>query len=174
MYQKGTYIVYGMNGPCLVEDITKLSLPGCDKRRKYYVLRPVNTNKSTIYSPVDNEKITIRDVVDEDEAKEILEEIPGIPEIVVESEKLREEQYKEIIKSSDMRSCIALLKTLIYKKQERQEEGRKFTTVDERYMKETEAIVSSEIALALGEERSETDRLIREKIGSFKKQPQEA
>ncbi|MCF0145796.1 MAG: CarD family transcriptional regulator [Eubacterium sp.] len=164
MYKKGTYIVYGMSGPCLVEDITRLSIPGCDRKRKYYVLRPVITDKSTIYSPVDNEKVVIRDLMCRDEAEELIMQISDIPEIIVENEKVREEQYKEIIKQINLRQCIALLKTLLHKKKERQEEGRKFTTVDERYLKETEIIVSSELALALGEERSVTDRKIRELI----------
>ena len=164
MYQKGDYIVYGMNGPCLVEDITRLSIPGSDSRRKYYVLRPVNSGKSTIYSPVDNEKVMIRDIVSKQEAQKLLSEIPGIPEVSVENEKLREEQYKEIIKQSNPRQCIGLLKTLCHKRQTRLDEGRKFTTVDERYLRETEMILSSELAIALEEEKEAAAKTLRKKI----------
>ena len=164
MYQKGDYIVYGMNGPCLVEDITRLSIPGSDSRRKYYVLRPVNSGKSTIYSPVDNDKVTIRDIVSKKEAQSLLYDIPDIPEVPVENEKLREEQYKEIIKQSDPRLCVGLLKTLCHKRQSRIREGRKFTTVDERYLREIAAILSSELAIALEEEKESAAKQIWNKI----------
>ena len=167
MYQKGDYVVYGMSGPCLVEDITRLSLPGSDGRRKYYVLRPVNSGKSTIYSPVDNDKVMIRDIVSRNEAELLLQEIPGIPEVSVENEKLREEQYKEILKQSDPRQCIGLLKTLYHKRWIRQQEGRKFTTVDERYLREIEAILSSELAIALEEDRKDAEKILWKEIDVY-------
>ena len=89
MYQKGEYVVYGTNGPCMVEDVTKLKIPGCDAKRFYYVLRPVKTGKSVIYSPVDNEKVMIRPILSEEEATVLLQNIPQIALLEVEREKVR-------------------------------------------------------------------------------------
>ena len=166
MYQKGDYIVYGINGPCLVEDITRLSMPGSDRRRKYYVLRPVNSGKSTIYSPVDNEKVVIRNIVSRKEAEDLLSEIPGIPEVSVEDEKTREERYKEILKNSDLYQCVGLLKMLSRKREIRIQEGRKFTTVDERYLREIDLALSSELAIALEEDRETADKKLWSKLGT--------
>ena len=91
MFHKGDYIVYGITGPCLITDVTRLSMPGCDGKRKYYVLRPVNSAKSTIYSPVDNDKVTIRQIMTQEEAETLLSEIPGIQQIHVGNDKLRED-----------------------------------------------------------------------------------
>ncbi len=149
MFQKGEYIVYGSTGPCMVMDVTRLSMPGCDKKRKYYVLRPMHSGKSTIYSPVDNQKVTTRQVMTRNEAEDLLSEIPNIEQVEIENEKTREDQYKDIIRNSDLRACIGLLKTLLRKRQIRIAQGRKFTTVDEKYLRETEAMLCSELSIAL-------------------------
>lgn len=152
MYQKGDYVVYGTNGPCMVEDVTKLKIPGCDAKRFYYVLRPVNTGKSVIYSPVDNKKVTIRPVLNEEEANDLLQEIPEIAHLQIESEKLREETYKTVLHGCDQRRWIGLMKVLCTRRRARQEQGRKFTTVDERYLKETEDLLERELSIALGKD----------------------
>ncbi|MBR2189946.1 MAG: CarD family transcriptional regulator, partial [Eubacterium sp.] len=55
VYPIGTYVVYGTHGPCRIHDITHLDMPGCDRKRKYYVLEPAGSSGSIIYSPVDSE-----------------------------------------------------------------------------------------------------------------------
>lgn len=161
MFHKGDYIVYGISGPCLITDVTRLSMPGCDGKRKYYVLRPVNSAKSTIYSPVDNDKVTIRQIMTREEAEELLQEVPGIRKIKVENEKMREEQYKEIMKNSDLHDCIGLIKTLYHKRQVRLDQGRKFTTVDERYLREALDMLISELKIALGQDAEEAVKDLR-------------
>ena len=152
MYQKGEYVVYGTNGPCMVEDVTKLKIPGCDAKRFYYVLRPVKTGKSVIYSPVDNQKVSIRPILSEEEATVLLQDIPQIALLEVESEKVREETYKNVLHDSDLRRWIGLMKMLCRRRRDRQQQGRKFTTVDERYLRETEDLLGSELSLALGKD----------------------
>ena len=164
MFHKGDYIVYGISGPCLVTDVTKLSMPGCDGKRKYYVLRPVNSAKSTIYSPVDNDKVIIRQIMTHDEAEVLLQEVPSIKQIKVENEKLREEQYKEIMKNSDLHDCIGLIKTLYHKRQIRLDQGRKFTSVDERYLREALDILTSELAIALDMDNAEAEKTLQEQL----------
>lgn len=164
MFHKGDYIVYGISGPCLVADVTRLSMPGCDGKRKYYVLRPVNSSKSTIYSPVDNDKVIIRQIITREEAEDLLQEIPGIKQIHVENEKLREEQYKEIMKNSDLHDCIGLIKTLYHKRQVRLDQGRKFTSVDERYLREALDTLTSELAIALDMDNQEAERTFQDQL----------
>lgn len=164
MYKKGDYIVYGSNGPCLVADVTRLSMPGFDKKRKYYILRPVRSAKSTIYCPVDNEKVITRPILSQAQAEELLTEIPDIDHIHIESEKFREEQYKDIIRKSNVRDFVGIIKTLWRKQQQRIAQGRKFTSVDERYLREMEEILINEMAISLNQDRSVAERLVREKL----------
>lgn len=41
MFQKGDYVICGNNGICSVQDITTLNISGVDKKRQYYLLKPV-------------------------------------------------------------------------------------------------------------------------------------
>ena len=170
MFEKGEYVVYGTNGPCLVEEITKLKMPGCDARRKYYVLRPVATNKSVIYSPVDNEKVVIRKVATREEAAELLKEIPSIAEASVENEKLREATYKSIMKESDLCKWVGMIKMLLSRRKIRESQGRKFTSIDERYLKEAEELLDSELCLALGEDRDTVRKMLADTLTDAAKQ----
>ena len=164
MFEKGQYIVYGIAGPCLITDITRLTLSGCDGKRKYYVLRPMNSARSTIYSPIDNEKVIIRQIMTAQEAESLLRDLTRIRPAKIENEKQREDAYKEIMKTADLRADVGLLKTLYKKRASRLSEGRKFTTVDEKYLRDAEGVRCSELSIALGEEQEETTERIRKKL----------
>lgn len=94
MYDIGDYVVYGHNGICRVEDITNPGFSGVDKDKKYYVLQPLNTKGSKIYSPMNNKKVLIRSVMTSDEAEKFIEEIPMVEVLWIGNEKMREESYK--------------------------------------------------------------------------------
>lgn len=149
MFQKGEYIVYGTKGPCLISDITKLSLQGKNSEREYYVLHPVSSPKTVIYTPVDNNKVEIRSIMTNEEAERLIDEIPNIEEMQIRSERLREDQYREVIKGVDVREYVSMVKTLLSKRKIRLSQGRKFTTVDERYLKEAEEQLFDELSLSL-------------------------
>lgn len=52
MYQKNDTVIYGSHGVCTILDISEQKFG--DKTAQYYVLKPVSTEKSTIFIPVDS------------------------------------------------------------------------------------------------------------------------
>ena len=58
MFEKGEYIIYGSNGVCEVQDY--MNAAGETDNRTYYVLAPMRSKGSTIFSPVDNQKVLMR------------------------------------------------------------------------------------------------------------------
>ncbi len=164
VFQKGEYVIHGSNGVCLVTDITHLDMPGSDRKRLYYVLQPLNVRDSRIYSPVDNTKVLMRKILSREEAEKLLEDIPELEQIWIPNEKLREEQYKEVMRTCDCRQWIGMMKTLYRKRLRRLAQGRKFTAVDERYLKEAEEHLYDELSLALGAGRQETEERIIRKL----------
>ena len=60
MFGKGELIMCGGHGVCRVIDITGNPIERSDRNKKYYVLEPVFEKASTIYTPVDNDKIVMR------------------------------------------------------------------------------------------------------------------
>ena len=166
MFQKGEYVIHGNNGACFIEDVSHLDIPGSDRNRLYYVLQPLGTRESKIYSPVDNNKVYIRKILTRKEAEALMEEIPDIEQIWIPNEKLREEKYREVMKACDCRQWIGMMKTLYFKRRQRMAQGRKFTAVDERYLREAEERLYGELSLSFGLERREMEQKI---IGCFQK-----
>ena len=79
MFKVGDHVVYGTNGVCLISDVTRSPF---DKRdtRTFYVLKPLSgASTSLIYTPVDNEQVLMRPLLDRREAEALLEEIDRIP-----------------------------------------------------------------------------------------------
>lgn len=165
MFQVGDYIVCGRNGVCKVEDITHIqNMTGADKKKLYYVLRPIGSAGGTVYSPVENQKVIMRSVISKEAADQLICEIPDIEELWISNERMREEKYKEAMKTCDYRQWIRIIKTLYLRRKKRIAEGKKITSVDERYLRMAEDSLYSELAIALDMKKGEVESYICNKI----------
>lgn len=153
MFQIDEYVVHLTGGICRVKDIAPLEMSGADKSRNYYFLVPLKNQSSKVYVPVDNDS-AIRRIYSHDEAQTLLDDIPAIKETIIENDKMRENIYKEVIKSNDLRELVGILKNLYSRRQRRINEGKKVTATDEKYYKIAEENLLSELSFALGEERA--------------------
>lgn len=162
MFGVGDYVMKNLNGVCRIDDITHLNFSGVDKDKLYYVMTPVEGNKSTVYVSVDTADNNIRRAMTKDEAEDVLKSIPTISELWVENDKLREQQYKNAIKSSDPVALIGIIKTIYVRKKLREEQGKKNTAIDERYLKQAIDLLYAEIAFALGKNKTEITTIISE------------
>ena len=50
MFNKGEYIIYGNMGICEIIDISTLDINGAPKDKLYYILKPINEDKSKVYN----------------------------------------------------------------------------------------------------------------------------
>ncbi len=153
------YVVHTTGGICRVEKIAPLEISGADKNRMYYLLVPIKASGSKVYVPVDNDS-AIRRIITEAEANSLIEEIPSIAEFFIENEKHRENVYKEVIKSCNLRDLVGIIKNLNYRRIQRLKEGKKNTATDEKYYRIAEENLLSELSFALGKDRSEIQELI--------------
>ncbi|MCR5502647.1 MAG: CarD family transcriptional regulator [Lachnospiraceae bacterium] len=149
MFKVGEYIICGNNGICQVEDITTLNIEGVDKSRKYYLLKPVFSNRSTVYRPIDLKDDTLRKAMGKEEAEELISEIPGIETIPIADEKTLEQTYKDLMHTCDPKCIVALIKTIYLRKQKRLLKGFKVTALDSRYFKQAEDFLYGELSVAL-------------------------
>lgn len=152
MFEKGGYIVYGTTGVCLVEEITGMKMKGASGEKLYYVLRPCFQKGNTIFTPVDNSKIAMRAVMNKAEAEALVERIPEIEELTETDDKERERLYKEAIKSGKPGEWIRIIKTSYLRSRKREAEGKRATTVDDRYFHTAEEHLYAELAVVLGME----------------------
>lgn len=164
MYKKGEYVVCGNKGVCLVEDITTLNISGVDKARKYYILKPLYMNGSTVYVPVDAANESIRKILSRDEAEALIKEIPAIPMITGVNDKLLEQEYRGCMRSNSCEAWVKIIKTIYLRKQKRIEAGRKVTAVDAKYFRLAEDSLYGELAVALNMPREEVESYISDTV----------
>lgn len=165
MYEIGDYVIKSNNGVCKVEDILHLDMPGTDKNKLYYLLIPRECQSAKVYVPVDAKSGGIRKVLSEDEAWEVIKKIPETERSWSTNDKLREQEYKEAIKSCNPAALVGIIKNLYLRKKTRNEQGKKSTATDERYFKLAEENLYSELAFAIGKEKGEMRQIIADTIG---------
>ena len=164
MFQKGDYVICGNNGICSVQDITTLNISGVDKKRQYYLLKPVFQSGSTVYVPLDTAESSIRRASSRQEADALIKSIPDIPLIPLADEKTLEKTYKEYMHEGSCESWFKLLKTIYLRKQSRILKGSKVTALDSRYFKQVEDFLYGELSVALGISRDQVRDYISETI----------
>lgn len=163
MYSVGEYVVKANKGVCRIENIMHLDMPGIDKDQLYYYMIPLEAPNSKLYVPVDDKKNEIRKIMTEEQAWDVINAIPGIEATWIVNDKQREQKYKEVIQSRDPQALVGIIKCMYIRKQERNAQGKKSTAVDEHYFKLAEESLYSELAFAIGREKSEMKSLIEAK-----------
>lgn len=167
MFQKGEYIIYGSNGVCEVQDY--LNAEEEEEKRTYYVLAPMRSKGSTIFSPVDNQKVLMRKVMTRDEADALLKGIPEYEDMVIRDSRTQEQQYKEILQSCNSTDSLRLIKALYTRKRQREAAGRRITAIDEKYLFLAKDCLLNELSIALDLDVDEVDKILAEKIKVEKK-----
>lgn len=168
MFEKGELIMCGGHGVCRVIDITGNPIDRFDKEKKYYVLEPVFEKASTIYTPVDNDKIVMRRIMNKEEAEKLIAHIAEIDTVWIQEEKRREQTYKEAISTYDSRSLVQIIKTLYQRKRSRIDEGKKVLSSDEQYLHKAEELLYSEMSLALSIPKDKVVSYIAEAVDKQK------
>ena len=164
MFEKDQLIMCGGHGVCRVVNVTGNPIDRLDKVRKFYVLEPVFEKGSTVYTPVDNDKVIMRRIMNKKEAEELVGQITKIDTVWIREEKGREQMYKEAIRTYDCQSLVQIIKTLYLRKQNRLKEGKKVLSSDEQYLHKAEELLYSEMSLALSIPKDEVGAYIREAV----------
>ena len=164
MYELGDYIIYGNHGVCRVEEIGSLDISGVDKSIECYTLQPVFSKASTLYTPVDNDKVSMRKVITNDEALALIKQIPDTPLLWIENDKQREEAYKVALRDRDCIDWVKIIKTLYVRKQERVSQGKKLTFTDEKYLGIAQDLLYGELSIAMDMDKEEIENLVVERL----------
>lgn len=150
MFSVNDLIQYGAQGVCRIIAIEEKEF--MKKRANYYILKPLyQTNDSTIFVPVDSEKLVakMRKILSQQDIDQMLQFIHTADPIWIEDENTRKETYQTILTSGDRTRTMQMIKTLYLHKQEREKEGKKLHICDERFMKEAETLLYNEFAVVL-------------------------
>jgi CarD family transcriptional regulator len=167
VFKKKDRVICGSKGVCSIEDITTLNMPGVDREREYYILKPLYVAASTVYIPVDAAQESMRNVLTREEADELIRGIPQIPLITITNEKMLEQEYRVCMKSNRCEAWVKIIKTIFERKQKRIQAGRKVTAVDAKYFKMAEENLYGELAVALEIPRDGVEAYITRSRNSF-------
>ncbi len=167
MYNKGDYVVKANIGICVIDDIIVKKLTESSAKKEYYVLIPIDEVKARFFVPTMQESVSnMRPVLSKEEAWKLIKAIPDIEISWIENDKMREKVYKKAMKSNDPVELISIIKNMFLRSRERENQGKKPTSIDERYFSMAEKMLYSELAHALGVECSEMRGIIDRTIGN--------
>ena len=165
MFDVGEHIVYGTSGICRVEEICSSPYDKKDTRM-YYLLIPVhNPMGSTIYTPVDNDRVPMRRLMTSEEIEALIEAIPKIELVQVPAEKQRREIYRTTVYALRPEGYISVMKTVNRRREELAAARKHFPVSDMEYGRLAKHLLYSELAHVLGMKEENVECYITDKLG---------
>ena len=149
MLSRGDCVVYGNHGLCEVKDILVPSFLERGNKTLYYSMVSSIDAKGVLYVPVDGAEEKMRDAIDADEAEELIGEIDELEVYDIPQGKKAEAVIVEVIKKNKAPEMMCLVKSLRKIKATRAAEGKKFASMDEKYLSIAEKLLYSEMAYAM-------------------------
>lgn len=161
MFSVGDIIVYGAQGICKI-DSTQIKQIG-KLSAEYFVLRPVFSQSTLLFVPVENKALTarMRPLLTADEAKSIIGGADKAQVIETNGENEKREEYKNILASNDRRKLLSLVKTIQYEKEARRKCGKKLNLNDEQTLVKAENLLYNELGFVLKIEPQELKNMIK-------------
>lgn len=164
MFQINDMVLYGTNGVCKLVDIDVRDCGG--RMVEYYILKPIYASNSTVFVPVNNEKLTskMRYVLTKEEIDEKIRLIPESSPGWIDDERTRKERFKDIVSRADTFELIQLIKTLLEHQEAVMARGKKLHVADERMLQEAEKMICDEFSYVLGISKEEVPSYITDSM----------
>ena len=157
MYGIGDTVVHPMHGAGIIEGIKEIEISG-NTRQYYSVKFAVGSMVTNI--PIEScGSIGIRNVVDRDEAKKILEHFRCLPVTDDSNWNKRQRENMEKIKSGDIYQVLGVLKDLMYR-----ERKSGLSTSERKTLCSAKQIVLSELILSEVADRSDIENILSDTV----------
>lgn len=167
MLSIGSYVMYGSNGVCRIEEIRSESFTG--KARDYFILSPVDDPKTTIYVPTDEEALTARmsPLLSREELVTLLRESyrDGTTEWINDP-RARSEAFRSVLQSGDRRGLFRMLRTIHERREAQLANGKKLYAADENAFHQAERMLHGEIATILSIPADEVPSFIQAQLAA--------
>ncbi|TDL74260.1 CarD family transcriptional regulator [Rhodococcus qingshengii] len=148
MYNIGDLVIYSAHGICKINDICEKNVSGIT--RSYYVLNPMdNKHHLTISISVENDRVAMLDIINKDEAHEILESFKSPGAEWIDKPNLRLTLYCDIISTGERKEIAKVINTLMRKKIDVELHDRKLNEQDRKLLINTQNILFKELAISL-------------------------
>lgn len=160
----GSYVLYGKTGVCLIKEQTSIVMG--KERNEYYVLCPISDVRSTVFVPCHNEALVAKmcPLLSRDEIDLLLSDADSERLEWIDDRPQRIGFYRTVTSGNDRRMLIRLICCLYRKKQEREEQGKRLSSMDEATLKECMRLIDEEFSMVLDIPRSEVVDYILERL----------
>jgi CarD family transcriptional regulator len=157
MFNIGDKIVYPMHGAGVIVAIEEKEILG--RKRKYYIMKmPIGDMKVMV--PVDNVKeIGIREIIDDEEIEQVFEVLKGSKTKMPQNWNRRYRLNMDKIKSGDIYEIASVVRNLMIRDAE-----KGLSTGERKMLNSAKQMLVSELVLAKGIDRQQTETLIDEAI----------
>ncbi len=157
MFSVGDYMVYGINGVCLVEDICASPFDKKDTRT-FYMLKPLGASAgSVIYTPTDNVQVPMRPLMSRGEAEALIVQMPVIAPLEIPMEKMRRDIYRQTMQSCNPVEYVRLIKTVHKRRAEMLEQHKRLSETDSDFERNAKISLYHELAVVLGVQYAEVE-----------------
>lgn len=147
MFNIGDVIIYSVHGISKIDNICEKTFSNVT--RTYYELHPLEQKNLTISTPVDNDKVVMLKIMDQEEAEEILQLFQQKGIDWISNPRERNMEYKKIVKNGNRSEIAGLVNTLMRHKMELNRENKKMYEQDRRILDTTQNILFKELAMTL-------------------------
>ncbi|MCR4610992.1 MAG: hypothetical protein K5644_03745 [Lachnospiraceae bacterium] len=154
-YKIGDYLVHETNGVCTVKDIKEMALSGRGSEKLYYILSPVYSSKSQVVTPVQSDKVRVRDVKPKEELEKLYSVVLDLDTIEVDNDRKRGEVYKEKIACFEPIELARIVKTVYKRRLYRIKDGKKVMAQDEKMLEIAGKKLFEEMAFSFDEDVDE-------------------
>lgn len=167
MLNIGECVIYGSHGLCKVRDILVPSFLERGKEKEYYQMISAVDSGSVLYVPVEGAEDKIREVMSADYAEELIDDIEVISELDLPEGKKAEPAIMEIIKRNIAEEMMSLVKSLHKIKAIREAQGKRFATLNEKYLTIAEKLLYTEMAFSLETEKDDIKRRVMDELSQL-------
>ncbi len=164
MLNIGECVIYGSHGLCKVREILVPSFLERGKEKQYYMMISAVDAGSVLYVPVDGAEDKVREVISADYAEGLIDDIEDIDELELPEGKKAEPAILEVIKRNVADEMMGLVKSLRKIKALREVQGKKFATLNEKYLNIAEKLLFTELAFSLETEKDVIKRRVIEEL----------
>ncbi len=156
--------MYSVNGVCEITQITEREIG--KKKIRYYVLKPVYNDTSTVFVPTDNENLVkkMKKLITSSQLDDVINDLSKRNVKWNSDDVLRKQEFRNIISLGNISDILVVLKSLWLHSLDQMNKGRKLHLSDEIFLKDAEKMVKEEISCVIGVDRDDIIPYIKKKI----------
>ena len=164
MFSIGDYMVYGINGVCLVQDICASPFDKKDTRT-FYLLKPLGASSgSVIYTPTDNEQVPMRPLMTKEQAEGLIGRMSELEPLEIPTEKMRRDLYRQAMHSCDPEQYVRLIKTVYRRRMDMMQQHKRLSETDSDFERNAKLSLYHELSVVLDVQFGEVEQYLIERL----------